>query len=106
LNRNLFISATCEAIVAKTKKLADEYNERINKNRKTKPTLIDKTAFQVVKSLLTHYAINKAMVEWRAIKDFSDAIDNSDEEIFEFDEVVGCLCKYKLPLRFSLPYKY
>lgn len=32
LNKNLSISATCEAIIAKTKKLAKEYNEQINEN--------------------------------------------------------------------------
>ena len=63
LQRNLTISATCEAIVTKTKKLAEEYNERTNENRKTDPTLIDKKAFQGVRGLLTHYAIRKAMVE-------------------------------------------
>jgi len=53
----------CEAIVVKTKKLAEEYNKRINNNRKSEPTLIDKKAFQAVSGLLTHYAIEKAMVE-------------------------------------------
>jgi hypothetical protein len=42
LYKNLTISAACEAIITKTKKLTEEYNKRINKNRKTNPTLIDK----------------------------------------------------------------
>jgi hypothetical protein len=46
------------------------------------------------------------MAEWRATKDFSDAIDSSDEDPFEFNEAIGCLCEYKLPLRFRLPCKH
>jgi len=63
LYKNLTVSATYKAIITKTKKLAEEYNERINENRKTDPILIDKKAFQAVRGLLTHYAIGKAMVE-------------------------------------------
>jgi hypothetical protein len=63
LNKNLSINATYEAIITKTKKLVEEYNKRINNNQKSKPTLIDKMAFQVVSSLLTHYTIEKAIVE-------------------------------------------
>jgi len=63
LYKNLTVSAAYEAIIIKTKKLAEEYNERINENRKTDPILIDKKAFQAVRGLLTHYAIGKAMVE-------------------------------------------
>ena len=45
LYKNLTVSATYKAIITKTKKLAEEYNERINENRKTDPILIDKKAF-------------------------------------------------------------
>ena len=45
LHKNLTVSAACEAIIIKTKKLAEEYNKRINKNRKTNPILINKKAF-------------------------------------------------------------
>jgi hypothetical protein len=45
LYKNLTVSAICEAIIAKTKKLVKEYNKRINKNRKTNPILMDKKAF-------------------------------------------------------------
>jgi hypothetical protein len=41
LYKNLFVSTACEAIVAKTKLLAEEYNKRINDNRKNNPTFID-----------------------------------------------------------------
>ena len=46
------------------------------------------------------------MAEWRATKDFGDAIDSGDEGPFEFDEAIGCLCNCELPLRFGLPCKH
>jgi ribosomal silencing factor RsfS len=45
LYKNLTVSAIYKAIITKIKKLAEEYNERINENRKTNPILIDKKAF-------------------------------------------------------------
>jgi hypothetical protein len=57
------VSAACEAIVTKTKRLANEYNERINNNRKHRPTLMDQKAFEKAGSKLTHYAIDKTMAE-------------------------------------------
>ena len=86
--------------------LADEYNERINNNRKFQPTLMDRKAFRKLGTKLTHYAIEKAMAEWRATKDFQDAIDNGNEEPFVFDEAVGCLYECELPLRYGLPCKH
>ena len=106
LYRNLTISTIYKAIITKTKKLAEEYNKHINENQKSDPTLIDKKAFEAVKGLLTYYTIGKAMVKQRAIKDFSDAINSSDKEIFEFNKVIGCLYKCELPLRFLLLYKH
>ena len=67
---------------------------------------MDLKAFSKVMSQLTHYAIDKTMAEWRATKDFGDAIDSGDKDPFEFKEVIRCLCKYKLLLRFGLPYKH
>jgi hypothetical protein len=46
------------------------------------------------------------MAKWRATKDFSDAIDNSNKDPFEFNKAIGCLYKCELPLRFGLPYKH
>ena len=46
------------------------------------------------------------MVKWRATKDFADAIDSGNKELFEFDEVIGCPSECELPLRFSLPCKH
>ena len=90
----------------KTKLLAEEYNKRINDNRKNNLTLMDLKAFAIARSKLTHYAINKTMAEWRATKDFGDAIDSGDKDPFEFDEAIGCLCNCELPLRFGLLCKY
>ena len=105
LYKNLSVSAAYEAIIAKTKKLANEYNKHINDNQKSWPTLINKHAFKKVSIKLTYYAIKKTMAEWRAIKDFNDAIDEGKED-FEFDEAVKCPYECKLPLRYSLPYKH
>ena len=63
LNKNLSISTACEAIVARIKLLAEEYNERINDNRKNNPTFMDSKAFAKARSKLTHYAIDKTMAE-------------------------------------------
>ena len=106
LNKNLSVSAACETIVVRIKLLAEEYNERINDNRKNNPTLIDLKAFAKARSKLTHYAIDKTMAEWRATKDFADAIDSGDEDPFEFEEAIGCPCECELPLRFGLPCKH
>ena len=46
------------------------------------------------------------MAEWRATKDFSDAVDSGGEDPFEFDEAIGCPCECELPLRYGLPYKH
>jgi hypothetical protein len=86
--------------------LAEEYNERINDNRKNNPTLMDLKVFAKARSKLTYYAIDKTMAEWRATKDFADAIDSGDEDPFEFKEAIGCLCECELLLRFGLPYKH
>jgi hypothetical protein len=86
--------------------LAKEYNKRINNNRKNNPTLIDLKAFTKARSKLTHYAIDKTMAEWRAIKDFANAINSGNKDPFEFKEAIKCLYKCELPLRFGLPYKH
>jgi hypothetical protein len=64
LHKNISVSDAIEAIVAKTLELAEEYNARINNNRKNTPRLMDIKAFRKVGSLLTHYAIDLTMVEW------------------------------------------
>jgi hypothetical protein len=46
------------------------------------------------------------MAEWRATKDFSDAINSGDKGPFEFNEAIGYLYNYELPLRFGLLYKH
>jgi hypothetical protein len=86
--------------------LAKEYNKRINNNQKNNPTLIDSKAFTKARSKLTYYAINKIMAKWRAIKDFTNAINSGSKDPFEFKEVIKCLYKYELPLRFRLLYKH
>jgi hypothetical protein len=86
--------------------LAKEYNKRINNNQKNNPTLIDLKVFITAGSKLTHYAIDKTMAEWRATKDFGDAINSGDKGPFEFNKVIRCLYNYELLLRFGLLYKH
>jgi hypothetical protein len=106
LNKNLSVSAAYKAIITQTKLLAKEYNKQINNNQKNNLTLIDLKAFAKARSKLTHYAINKIMAKWRATKDFANAINNSNRDPFKFKEAIRCLYKYKLLLRFGLPYKH
>ena len=63
LNKNLSVSAAYEAIIARIKLLAKEYNKQINNNQKNNPTLIDSKAFAKARSKLTHYAIDKIIAE-------------------------------------------
>jgi hypothetical protein len=106
LHKNLSVSAACEAIIAKTKQLAEDYNECINNNWKNRPTLMDKHTFKKTGSKLTHYAIDKTMVEWRATKDLFNAIEAGEVPAFDFDEAIGCPNECELPLRYGLPYKH
>jgi hypothetical protein len=46
------------------------------------------------------------MAKWRAIKDFSDAINSGGEDPFEFNKAIRCLCECELLLRYGLPYKH
>jgi hypothetical protein len=66
------VSAAVTALIRQTKRLAREYNDRINNDRKDTPNLIDKTTFKKVKHLLTHYAIDLVNKEYRATKDLSN----------------------------------
>jgi hypothetical protein len=61
-------------------------------------TLIDKYAFKKMGSKLTHYIINKTMVEWRATKDLFNVIKAGKALAFDFDKAVGCPNKCELPL--------
>jgi hypothetical protein len=67
---------------------------------------MDIKAFRKVGSLLTHYAIDLTMVEWRAAKDLSDQIDGGDVKPFDFEEALGCQFECELPARFRLPCKH
>ena len=106
LNKNLTISAAVEALVENTSQLAEQYNERINKDRKTLPVMMDKRAFKSVKSLLTHYAIKMVNMEYIKAKELSDEIDRGEVRPFELDDAVGCTFGCQLPARFRLPCKH
>jgi hypothetical protein len=90
LNPHLQLSDAIEELISHVKRLRDEYNERINNDRRWRPRVYDRFAFAEVGALLTHYAIDKVMEEWAVTKDLVDAIDNGDEEAFQIDETEGC----------------
>jgi hypothetical protein len=46
------------------------------------------------------------MAKWRATKDFGDIINSSNEDPFEFNKAIRCLCECELPLRYGLPCKH
>jgi len=90
LNKSLTISAAVEALVSQTADLAEECNERINKDRRSTPTLMDKQAFRQVKGLLTHYAMSLVNGEYIMTKELSDEIDRGEVLPSELDEAIGC----------------
>jgi hypothetical protein len=106
LNKNLTVSAAVEALVERTSQLAEQYNERINKDRKNLPVIMDKRAFKIVKSLLTHYAIKLVNMEYIQAKELSDQIDRGEECLFVLDKAIGCTFGCQLPARFRLPCKH
>jgi hypothetical protein len=64
---------------------------------------MDKHVFKKTGSKLTHYAINKTMVEWRAIKDLFNVIKADKALAFDFDEAIRCFNECELPLWYGLP---
>ena len=86
--KHLSLSDTIDALIAKTLKLAREYNNRINKIQKNTSNLIDKPEFKTVGTLLTYYTINLTIVEYRATKDLADRIESGEAEAFEFDKAL------------------
>jgi len=63
-----------QIIVDQTKQLGWNYDARINSDRKSKPRLLDRFAFQVVGDKLTYYALKLVMPEWSATKVMGDHI--------------------------------
>jgi hypothetical protein len=63
-------------------------------------------AFIKARSKLIYYVIDKTIAEWRAIKDFTDAINSGDEDLFEFKEAIKYLCECELLLYFRLLCKH
>jgi hypothetical protein len=106
LHKNLSLSAAVEALIGQIKELAEEYNKRINHNRKAIPNLMDRHAFREAGPLLTHYAINLTMAEYRATKDLADAIECGKMELLDFNETIGCEFGCHLPARYRLPCKH
>ena len=91
LHKNLLVSSAVTDLIRQTKRLAKQYNKRINDDRKDTPNLIDKIIFKKVRHLLTYYVIDMVNKEYRVTKDLSDQLDRGKIESFELDEDTGCL---------------
>ena len=103
LNKNLTVSAAIEALVSRTSELAEDYNERINKDHRNTPILMDQQAFKNIKSLLTYYAIYRTNSEYMQSKVLAEEIKSGEKPLFEFDEAIGCTFECQLPARYQLP---
>jgi hypothetical protein len=70
------------------------------------PQLLDIVAFSVVKSKLTHYALELAFAKWSVMKQLANDIKDRKEEEFKLDPNIGCLFSCELLIRFSLPCRH
>ena len=79
----------------------------MNRQRNSRPRLLDLDAFSEVGDLLTHYCLDLMMTEWSNTKIIGLAIEAGEEEAFDFDpENPRCPLACELPLRYSLPCKH
>ena len=107
LNPHLQLSDAIKELITHVNRLREEYDKRINNDRRWRPRVYDRFAFAEAGPLLTHYAIDKVMEEWAATKDLFDAIQEGNAEVFQPPEN-GEECRFdcELPLRFRLPCKH
>jgi hypothetical protein len=96
------ISRAIQIILDQTQRLGSEYDADINQQWQTTPQLLDLSAFSIVKSQLTHYALKLVSMEWSATKQMADAIEDRKEKEFKPNPDVGCTLSCELPIRFSL----
>jgi hypothetical protein len=72
LYKHLPISKAVQIITAQTAQLGRKYDAEINRNRRSLPRLLNKRAFSIASSMLTHYALGMIMREWSATKLLGD----------------------------------
>jgi hypothetical protein len=87
--------------------LAENYDKRVNNDRRNLPRLLDKQAFRSIASLLTHSALNKTSIEWEATKKIGAQIEDGDESLKEqFEGSKECKLACELPVRWGLPCRH
>jgi hypothetical protein len=119
LTKHLQLHKAVEYLVADLDSLLSVHYKLVNRQRNSRPRLLDLDAFRQVADLLTHYALDLVMTEWSNTKAMGLAIKEGKEEAVDFepeeeeaaDHELGslgpmCPLARALPLRYSLPYKY
>ena len=107
LTKHLQVHKAVEHLVQDLEPLLSVHYNLVNRQRNSRPRLLDLDAFSEVGDLLTHYCLNLMMTEWSNTKIIGLAIEAGEEEAFDFDpENPRCPLACELPLRYSLPCKH
>jgi hypothetical protein len=101
LYKNLLLSSAIKLIAQNLKKMAQDYDDRINNDRRHYPRLIDKTGFKLIYRKLTIFCLDIAMAEWNKAKALGDRV--KDGEDLQFNELTGCARGCDLPVRQGIP---
>jgi hypothetical protein len=104
LHKHLPIRKSIRAIVEKTANLGRKYDAEINRNRRSSPWLMDRSAFALVGQKLTHYAIEMTMCELSAAKRLADDVAEGLE--LNFEPKKECANRCQGPLRYGLPCRH
>jgi hypothetical protein len=100
LSRNLPLYKAVEVIVKDLEALMTRYLNNVNRDRRKTSTLLDKTAFGDVGELLSSYALDLTMQEWREAKKLAS------DSIFVDTAAHGCELACELPCRYALPCRH
>ena len=107
LTKHLQLHKAVEHLVQDLEPLLSIHYNLINRQRNSRPRLLDLDAFSEVADLLTHFALDLLMTEWSNTKTMGLAIEMGEEETFNCDlENPECPLTCELPLRYSLPCKH
>lgn len=107
ITKHLQLHKAVEYLVQDLKPLLSIHYNLVNRQRNSRPRLLDLDAFSEVADLLTHYALDLIITEWSNTKIMGLAIEAGEKEAFNFDlENSGYPLVYELPLRYSLPCKH
>ena len=87
-----------------------EYYHRVNKSRTKLHRQLDRGAFSLIQTALSHPALIKVVDEWAATKKIGAAITNGDTEaaksmVNSMNES-GCQSECSLPLQYGLPCRH